>query len=112
AAAGLALVVVLALVRVRDAAVVQRRRIVERAQLLVERARQGRHQVSGSYNKASALGSIRVAARETLARKRLVRVALGAWMDDMSGVCTARCDAASDARAPEAVRTAAADQKR
>ena len=37
-----------ALVRVRDAAVVERRRVVERAQLLVERAGQGRHQVTGS----------------------------------------------------------------
>ena len=45
--AGLGLVVVLALVGVGDAAVVQRRRVVERAQLLVERARQGRHQVAG-----------------------------------------------------------------
>lgn len=38
----------LGLVRVRDAAVVQRRRVVQRAQLLVERARQRGHQVSGS----------------------------------------------------------------
>lgn len=54
AAAGLALVALVALVRalvgVRDAAVVQRRRVVERAQLLVERARERGHQVSGSYN--------------------------------------------------------------
>lgn len=44
------LAVLLALVRVRDAAVVQRRRVVQRPQLLVERARQRRHQVSRSCN--------------------------------------------------------------
>ncbi|CAH0718831.1 unnamed protein product, partial [Brenthis ino] len=44
--AALALVLVLALVGVGDAAVVQWRRVVERAQLLVERARQGGDQVA------------------------------------------------------------------
>lgn len=51
--AGAGLVVALAvvrLVRVRDAAVVQGRRTVERAQLLIEGARQTRHKVTGSYN--------------------------------------------------------------
>lgn len=41
------LVVLLALVRVRDAAVVERRRVVQRPQFLVERAGQRRHEVAG-----------------------------------------------------------------
>lgn len=54
AGAGLALVqLVLALVRVRDAAVVERRRVVQRAQLLVEGAGQGGHQIAGSCNNAA-----------------------------------------------------------
>lgn len=49
------LVVVVALVRVRDAAVVERRGVVQRPQLLVERAGQRRHEVAGPCKRAGGL---------------------------------------------------------
>lgn len=86
AAAGLALVtlvalvvLVRALVGVRDAAVVQRRRVVERAQLLVERARERGHQVSGSYNNdENEIGAA--------GDRRSVRSGLGLGRSDSSDV--------------------------
>lgn len=86
AAAGLALVafvtlvaLVGALVGVRDAAVVQRRRVVQRAQLLVERARERGHQVSGSYdNDRNEVGSA--------GGQRSVRSGLGLGRSDSGDV--------------------------